>query len=196
VVGASGAGRIVWIVGGAVAAGLAAMYLLARNHAWALDVFDRMGIRWPVLQRLGGNFLRSFFAGLAVLTDGWLFLRFLAWMTLDWGIGIVQFFAILRAFFPDVQLIWVLFGLGAAAFGGAVPSLPGAVGTYEGAMGGALALVTSNSAASLAAALTAHLLNYLSSGVPGIYGLSTEGQTLSGVYQQLVRLGKPDPSTQ
>ena len=42
-------------------------------------------------------------------------------------------------------------------------------------------------AKSLAAAIVAHLLNYLITGVLGIYALSTEGQTLSGVYQQLVK---------
>jgi uncharacterized membrane protein YbhN (UPF0104 family) len=80
-----------------------------------------------------------------------------------------------------------MFALGAAAFGGAVPALPGGVGTYEAVMAAALTLVTSDPARSLATAITAHLLGYLVSGVLGIYALSTEGQTLSGVYQQLIK---------
>jgi uncharacterized membrane protein YbhN (UPF0104 family) len=79
-----------------------------------------------------------------------------------------------------------MFGLGAAAFGGAIPSLPGAVGTFEGAIGGALTLLSGNQSASLAVALTARFYNYLNSGVIGGIGLAREGQTLSGVYRELM----------
>ena len=179
--------RTASIAGGLVVVGLVTMYLLARNRVWALGVFDRLSLRWPVVQRLGGNILRSFLEGLAILTDGWLFLRVLFLMAIDWGLAVVQFQAIVLAFFPNAQVVWTMFGLGAVAFGGAVPALPGGVGTYEAALAGALTLVTQDSARSLAAAITAHLLAYLVAGVLGIYALSTEGETLSGVYQQLVK---------
>ena len=76
-----------------------------------------------------------------------------------------------------------MFGLGAAAFGGAVPSLPGAVGTFEGAFGGALTLLTGDQSTSLAVALTSRFLNYLTSIVLGGYALAREGQSLSGIYR-------------
>jgi len=139
------------------------------------------------VQRLGGNVLRSFLEGLAILTDGWLFLRVLLLMAINWALAIVQFQMTLLAFFPNAQTVWAMFGLGAVAFGGAVPALPGGVGTYEASLAGALTLVTSDAARSLATAITAHVLAYLVSGVLGIYALSTEGETLSGVYQQLVK---------
>jgi uncharacterized membrane protein YbhN (UPF0104 family) len=81
-----------------------------------------------------------------------------------------------------------MFGLGAAAFGGAIPSLPGSVGTLDGAFGGALTILTGNRSASLAVALTSHFFNYLVSIILGGYALSREGQTLSGIYRQLVKL--------
>jgi uncharacterized membrane protein YbhN (UPF0104 family) len=158
---------------------------LARNNQWALDLFHKLSARWPALQRLGGSFLESFFAGLSVLTDGWLFVRFLFWMTLNWGIAIISYYLIIRAFFPQAQVVWGMFGLGAAAFGGAVPSLPGAVGTFEGAFGGAITSLTGDPSTSLAVALTGRLYNYINSGVIGGIGLLREGQTLSGVYEQL-----------
>ena len=89
------------------------------------------------------------------------------------------------AFFPEAQPVWGMFGLGAAAFGGAIPSLPGAVGTFEGAFGGALTLLTGDESTALAVALTARFYNYLNSGVIGGIGLSREGQTLSGIYEQI-----------
>jgi len=185
VVGAAGAGRIAIFIGAVVIIGLVVLYLLARNREWAMGLFQRLSARWPKLQTLGGNLLNSLFSGLAILTDGWLFLRFLLWMTLNWAIAIVEFFFLLLAFFPQARLVWSLFGLGAVAFGNAVPSLPGAIGTYEAALGGALTLLSGDQSTALAAALTAHLIGYLINGVLGTYALAREGETLMGVYRQL-----------
>ena len=185
VVGAEGAGRIGIIIGAIVLAGIIFLYILALNNQWALDVFRKLSARWPSLQKFGGSFLVSFFAGLSVLTDGWLFLRFLFWMALNWGIAIFSYYLMILAFFPEAQPVWGMFGLGAAAFGGAIPSLPGAVGTFEGAFGGALTLLTGDESTALAVAITARFYNYLNSGVIGGIGLLREGQTLSGIYEQV-----------
>ena len=185
VVGAGGAERIGVIVGVIVLIGFVILYLLARYNQWALGLFHKLSARWPTLQRSGGNFLESFFIGLGVLNDGWLFIRFLFWMTVNWGVAIVSYYLIIRAFFPQAQVVWGMFGLGAAAFGGAIPSLPGAVGTFEGAFGGAVTLLTGNQSTALAVALTGRLYNYINSGVIGGIGLLREGQTLSGIYGQL-----------
>ena len=185
VVGAEGAGQIGIVVGVIVLIGITLLYILARNNQWGLDLFHKLSARWPALQRFGGNFLEAFFAGLSVLTDGWLFFRFLFWMTLNWGIAIISYYLIIRAFFPQAQVVWGMFGLGAAAFGGAVPSLPGAVGTFEGAFGGAITILTGDQSTALAVALTGRLYNYINSGVIGGIGLLREGQTLSGIYEEL-----------
>ena len=187
VVGAEGTERVGIIVGLVVLAGFVILYLLARYNQWALDQFHKLSVRWPFL-KFGGNLLESFLVGLSVLTDGWLFLRFLFWMTLNWAVAIFNYYLIIRAFFPDAQLVWGMFGLGAAAFGNAIPSLPGAVGTMEGAIGGAITMLTGDQSTALAVALTVRLYNYFNSGVIGGIGLLREGQTLSGVYEQLKKL--------
>ena len=185
VVGAEGAGQIGVIVAVAVVIGLLVLHLLTRNRQWALDVFHKLSQRWPLLQRVGGGFIESFLEGLSVLTDGWLFARFLFWMTVNWGVSILSYYLILLAFFPQAQVIWAFFGLGVAAFGNAIPSLPGAIGTFEGAFGGALTLLTGDQSTALAAALAGRLYMYISAIVIGMIGLASEGQTLSGIYQQL-----------
>ncbi|MCC7119464.1 MAG: flippase-like domain-containing protein [Anaerolineales bacterium] len=193
---AQGSEKIGYLVGGLVLLGLAGMYLLAKNNQWALRVFHRVSQRVPALQKLGGGFLESFLEGLGVLTNGWLFVRFLFWMTLNWGVAFFAYYLITLSFFPQTQPQWILFVLGAAAFGGAIPALPGGVGTFEGAVSGALFLFTGDQSTSLAVALTARLYNYLNSGVIGSIGLAREGQTLSGVYQQLMNLrNKPQAET-
>jgi hypothetical protein len=194
VVGAEGAGRIAVVVGAVIVLGLVFLYVLARNRQPALDLFHRLSARWPTLQRHGGGLLESFLVGLAVLTDGWLFARFLFWMALNWALAIVNYTVIMLAFFPQTQVVWGMFGLGAAAFGGAIPSLPGAVGTFDGAIAGSLTLLTGDQSTSLAVALMARFFNYLTSIVLGGYGLSREGQTISGMYQQLINLrSRKDP---
>lgn len=183
-----GSARIGYVIGGVMLLGLVMMYVLALNRQWALDVFHKLSSRWAPLQRYGGSFLESFLNGLAVVTDGWLFLRFLFWMTLNWFVALVAYYFITLAFFPQAQINWIYFVLGAAAFGGAIPALPGGVGTFEGAVSAALTLFTGDQSTSLAVALTARLYNYLNSGVIGGIGLLREGQTLSGIYQQLMNL--------
>ena len=198
VVGAEGSGRTAYIMGGVVLAGFALMFILARNNKWALALFHKLTARFPRLQQLGGSFLEAFFSGLSVLTDGWLFVKFLFWMTLNWSLAIVAYYLIIRAFFPQANVIWAMFGLGMAAFGGAIPSAPGAVGTFEGAIVFALKILGADESSALAAALAMRLYNYINSIVVGVIGLSREGQTLSGVYQELMNFrtkqGKADVS--
>ena len=184
-VGAEGAGQIGVIVSVVVVLGLVALYLLARNRQWALELFNKLSQRWPVLQRVGGGLIASFLEGLAVLTDGWLFARFLFWMTVNWAISIFSYYLLMIAFFPDTQVIWAFFGLGVAAFGNAIPSLAGAIGTFEGAFAGALTLLTGDQSTAFAAALAGRVYLYISSLTVGFIGLASEGETLSGVYQQL-----------
>lgn len=175
-----------YVIGGLMLFGLVLMYIVARNNQWALDTFHTLSGRFPSLQRFGGSFLESFFQGLGVLTDGWLFLRFLFWMLVNWAIALLAYYLMVLAFFPEAQPIWAIFGLGMAAFGGAIPSAPGAVGTFEGAVVFALTRFTADESTALAAALTMRIYNYLNSTVIGTIGLLSEGQTLSGVYQQLM----------
>ena len=186
VVNAESSPTLGYILGGVMVFGLVFMYILARNNQWALDLFHKLSGRFPALQKVGGSFLESFFQGLGVLTDGWLFLRFLFWMILNWAIALFAYYLMVLAFFPEAKPIWAIFGLGMAAFGGAVPSAPGAVGTFEGAVVFALTRFTSDESTAFAAALTMRVYNYLNSTVVGMLGLSSEGQTLSGVYKQLI----------
>jgi uncharacterized protein (TIRG00374 family) len=185
VVGAAGAGKIAALMGVLVLAGLLTLFVLARNREWAMHRFERLSARWPAFQARGRGFISSFLTGLEGLTNGGLFIRVLFWMIIDWAIAILQFYLLLVAFFPHPQPVWALFGLGAAAFGNAVPSLPGGIGTYDAALAGALTIVSGDPTTSLAATLVAHIFNYIITGIIGAYALATEGETLMGVYHQL-----------
>lgn len=98
---AQSSAQIGYIIGGVMVAGLVMMYALARNREWALDVFHKLSKRWTFLEKVGGSFLESFLTGLGVLTDGWLFLRFLFWMSLNWLVAMVAYHLITLSFFPQ-----------------------------------------------------------------------------------------------
>jgi len=185
VLGAAQAQNVAYMIGGLMVLGLIILYLLARNRQWTVGLYERLSSSRPTMQKLGGKYLTSFFDGLEIITNGWVFLRAVMLMALNWGIAIVQFYLYIRAFFPQAEWIWSFFGLGATAFGNAIPSLPGAVGTYEGAFTGALILLTGNEATSLAVALTAHMLGYVTNSILGVIAFSREGETIMGIYRQL-----------
>ena len=129
VVGSEGSGNIGIIVGIVVVLGLVLLYVLARNNQWALDLFHKLSARRPPCSVWAEAFL-SLLCRLECIDDGWLFLRFLFWMALNWGIAIFSYYLIIRAFFPRRSSSGGCSGW-AAAFGGALPALPGGVGTFE-----------------------------------------------------------------
>lgn len=185
VVGGSLARQTALLAGGLVLAGLGTLYLLARNQTWALRQFEALSNRLPILRKVGSQPLTAFFSGLAALTDAKRFLRVLFFMLLNWSVAIAQFYFLLRAFFPEARLLWATFTLSVMALGVAAPSSPGAVGVLEVAMIGALSAFGLEPSAALAAALTAHLTNYLTTGLIGAYGLAKDGMTLTSLYRDV-----------
>jgi len=185
VIGVSGAEQIGYIVGSLILIGLFGLFILAHNRAWTGKVLQNLSMRWPKIHKIGGSILEPFIDGLAVLTDFHLFARFMFWMAFNWLIAIVQYYLLVRAFFPEANLHWAMFSLGMAAFGGAIPSLPGAIGTLDAAVGGAIAFLTRNIDKAAALVVVMRLFNYLVTGIPALFALSTEGQTLSGLYRDV-----------
>lgn len=172
----------------------AGMYLLAHYRQRAMQIFERLAGRWRLLQKVGSRQLNAFLNGLAVLDDPRQFLKAIAWMTLDWGVAILQFYALILAFFPDGQLVWAVFTLGVLALGVAAPSSPGAIGVQELAMVAALSAFGLDASVALAAALTAHLTNYLVTGILGSYALFKDGETLASLYRRVRGISVEPPS--
>jgi len=187
VIGVSWAKQAAIATGIVVLAGLGMIFILARNRQRVLDWIDRLSERSNNVKKLAGRRVIAFFDGLAILTDGRLFLKALGWMGLNWLTGILQYYLFLRAFFPQPGLLWALFALGIGALGIAAPSSPGAIGVYEAVLVGALVVFGLDASQSTAFALSMHVISYLVTGLLGGYGLYKDGESLSGLY---LRLGK------
>jgi hypothetical protein len=165
--------------------GLSSLYLLARYNQQAANWFEKTTAKWPTLQRIGSFQLRALLLGLSVLTDGRRFFQALSWMLINWGIAFVQYYVLLLAFISGAEPLWAAFSLGVISLGIAAPSSPGAVGVFELAMVFALSLFGISPSVALALALTAHFINYLTTGVLGAIALSYDGETLIGLYQRV-----------
>jgi uncharacterized protein (TIRG00374 family) len=165
--------------------GLVILYLIAGHRDRAIYRFEKLTRRWPRLLSVGSKQLDAFLIGLAALTDAKRFLRAVGLMALNWMISVAQYYLLILAYFPDAKLLWAAFSLGVIALGIAIPSSPGAVGVMELSMVGALSLFGLDPSVSLAAAITAHLANYLTTGVLGAYALFRDGLSLSGLYRDV-----------
>lgn len=185
ILGYRGTGNISILVGGIMLVGLLMLYFMARNRNQVKQVFDRIHFRNRNLEISLGKMLNSFLDGLSVLVLPKVFITFLIWMTLDWLIAIIQYTLLLRAFFPQAGLTWGVFSLGAAAFGGAIPSLPGAIGTLDAAVGGAVVILSQNVDTAAAYVLVMRLINYLVTGIPAVIALNSEGQTLKSLFNEV-----------
>ncbi len=175
---------LAWGVAIGLSLGLAVLVGLTRQQArWLPALRARLGA--GKLARAAVRALEEVFAGLNSLAASGRLGRYLAWMTLGWAIAILQFWLIVRAFAPHAAWWWGMFLLAATAFGGAVPSLPGALGTLEAAAAGAVFLLSGRQDLALAVGLTLRLYNYAIPFTLGVWALTKEGQSLPDLYHTL-----------
>ncbi len=168
-----------------VVLGMVALHLLARYKAWVLERYVRLSARWSILARIGQKRLVSFFEGLAALVHPWRFVRVFSWMVLSWSVAVLYQYILMLAFVPQAKPLWAGFGLATASLGVALPSSPSYIGIFEGVWIGALALFDVPFSTALAYAIIAHVLHILISVVFGVYTLSSEGDTIGQVYDQI-----------
>ena len=71
--------------------------------------------------------MRRLLDGLAVFKDWKRFLGVVAWMALNWLIGLLSYWLYMRTFIPEAPFLWAAFLIGAVAVGGTIPSSPGNV---------------------------------------------------------------------
>ena len=155
------------VAAGASFLGVVVLIVIARHREAIAAWFEAKLARWPKISRLPPS-IASAFDGLAKPSR---LLRGAFWLGLSWTLGLAFFFLVLRAFIPGAPVSWVAFGVGVLAFGIALPSSPGALGVYEAALVGALALCGVPSADSLAFAVAAHALSFALTSIFGLVAL-------------------------
>lgn len=183
VVGVEGAQEKALIVGGAVAAALLGMALLAYHQPRALALYRRLQARLPVLQRFEGQ-AEALLQGLTILTSPLRFLKMISWQLLAWTLTILHYHLMLLEFVPGAKVLWAAFGVSTVGLGIAVPSAPGGLGVVEAIVVFVFGLFAVSQAQALAYALLLRAANLFTTSIPGIYGLLADGASLVEVYRQ------------
>jgi uncharacterized protein (TIRG00374 family) len=151
-------------------AGITALIVTARHRQGiAARIEPKLADR-PRLARL----LPKVTAALDALASPSRLARAAAVLGLSWIVAILVFWLAMRAFIADAPLSWAAFGLGAMAFGIALPSSPGAIGVYEAMWVGSLALCGADTAPALAFAVAVHAMTYSITTICGLVALVRE----------------------
>lgn len=168
-----------------VITGLVVLYLMARYqqvvHSWV----TRIGKRIPLVERYLVPQLDALLRGLSVLVNPKQFLISFWWILASWIIAVVEYYVMLLSLAPHAPFWWGAFVDAVLALGIAVPSVPGALGVFEAAMVGALSLLGFTPSQGLAYAVILHFMQWVITGVIGVYGLTSEGRSIGSFISDL-----------
>lgn len=165
--------------------GLALLYAMARFQTTAHNWAAWLGKRIPLVEKYLIPQLDSLLRGLSVLANPRLFLISLGWILLSWVIAVLEYYFMLLSLDPHPPLWHAAFVDAILAMGIAVPSAPGAIGVFEAAMVGALKLLGFAEASGFAYAVIVHFQQWIITGIFGIYGLASEGRSLTSFFHDL-----------
>jgi glycosyltransferase 2 family protein len=176
---------------------LVGLFLLARNR-------EKVGAwmqKWGADKRLIGRFIlpqmSKLMDGLAALTNPKQFLLSFFWIAITWFMWVIVYDVMVWQVIPDAPIWSGAFVGSVLALGVAIPSAPAALGVYEATMVAAVVVLGGDESSALAVALIMHVLQFISCGIFGIWGLAREGQSLSSLYSRLQIRDeeKSDPTT-
>ena len=165
--------------------GFIALFLMARNNDKVKVVIQRLGKRWPLIQRVVIPRIDALLDGLGALTNPTQFLLALLWIALSWGLWVLLYYVMLLPIAPHAPIWWAAFGDAVLAMGIAIPSAPSGLGVFEAALVGAFVLLGVSPSAALAYAIMMHFLQFVQTGIIGFYGLTKEGRSLSSLLSDI-----------
>jgi glycosyltransferase 2 family protein len=172
-----------------VMVGLLILFLTARNRERVANWLGGLRIKGKIWNQLIKPQINALLEGLAVLTRPRRFLVGAGLILLSWLVAFGYHFVLLRALEPSAPFWWAVFTDTSLAMGIALPSAPAALGVYEAAIVGALALLGVSTSIGLAFAITLHAMQFVITAVLGLIGLAQDGHSLA----QLGRLFEKRP---
>ena len=187
----AGAGQVGLIGALLVAAALtlmvAAVSQQARAEHWLTWLLARL--------RVGNDQLwlgraMGLIRGLETLHHGPALSRFLVWSLLVWTQTVLTFWVTMLAFQPELPLAYGALATVAAALGLAAPSAPAGIGTFEGAVVGALLLVSIEADLARSMAIALHGLPFAAMVMAGLWSLARRGLGYRGLAQAAAE-GRP-----
>lgn len=172
---------------------LGTMYLMARNKETVTAFIHKVGQRWAFVDKYLVPQIASLLEGLTALSNPGQFLLSLFWVLLSWVVAVVQYYVFILAIAPSAPFWWGVFTDAVLALGIAIPSAPASLGTFEAAMVGALTILGVEETPALAMAITIHFIQFVTTGVLGVYALLKQGRSMRNLFKD-IRVGNSSNS--
>ena len=130
----------------------------------------------------------SLLDGFSALNNPSMFVRSIFWLVLSWCLWVLVYYVGLLSISPGAPLWWAAFVDGVLAMGVAIPSAPAALGVFEAALVGAIAILdAADHTSALAFAILMHFLQFAITGIFGGIGLIKEGRSLTKLFAEIQR---------
>lgn len=178
---------IAWVVLGFLVVLFLALWIFSHKSEKIQNWIDKTSERSRFVKRYVQRYSKNFLEGLEFIHEPGFFFPAFGFMVAAWIMALLEYFILLRNFIPAATLLWAALGLGALAFGVAIPSAPAYVGVFEGVM--VLALVPlageTQKGLILAYALVIHILHFILNGVFGLIGFIIQGNSISAIWKDI-----------
>lgn len=169
---------------GLVILGMILLLVMARYQTVVIAWTEKIGQRWSIVQRYVIPQIRSLLGGLNVLTQPVQFVLAFALVGISWGGAFIVYYVMIVTFVPGAPFWWAVFADAVLAMGIAIPSAPAALGVFEAALVGGLALLGVANSVALAYAVLMHFMQVAITGVLGFYALAREGRSIASLFSE------------
>ncbi len=166
--------------------GMIVLYLAARFRLRITTWLERWGEKSELIKRWITPRARKVLEGLSVLNEPRAFLLAFGSLTVSWLIAFLENYIVFQNLYASPPFWWMVFVLGAGAFGAALPSAPSGIGVFEGMTVAAFAVLGIGSTLALTHAIVIHVLSFVITNIIGLIGLRMRGEAVVGLYQRVI----------
>lgn len=167
-----------------VIAGFVMLFVMANNREKVQHIVGQIGQKSRLVQRWIVPQIESLLRGFEVLTRPSQFLISLLWVVITWIIWVSIYYVMLLAIAPGAPLWWGAFVDSFLAMGLAMPSAPAGIGVFEASMVASMALLGISTSSALAYAITMHAMQFVITGIFGLFGLIREGRSIKNLFSK------------
>ncbi len=155
------------------------LFLIANNRQKFQAWIDKRNFQSSFLNFKIIPQIQKLIDGMSTLVNPGRFLISLFWIGANWVLWMFLYHTAISQISPHAPLWWGAFVSALLALGVAIPSAPAALGVFEAAFVGSVAVLGISSSSALAYAFILHLNQIVISTVFGLWGLVRDGQRFS-----------------
>ncbi len=187
--------RLISLALGIAVIGIIVLYLTARYRSQIALWLEKWSLKSTFVQKWLSPKLVQILNGLAVFDRPSFFLLAFGSLAASWGLAFLMHYLVFSNLFPTPPFWWMIFVLGAGAFGAALPSAPAALGVFEGVMVAAFSLLGVDQGLAFTHAIIVHAIQFMLTNILGLVGLRLRGQAVVDLYRRATRQSSDVPSS-